>query len=160
MIVQFQNQKIVNFSSWSYDVKFTCDSILKTFSVPWCQFLSWFEPIGYKSSCISYLWRFSNLYKCLSKVSDLRKSWKDCLYLLFRWSSTIWLDTWISDRAGIHAPLGPRTARCELVRYSSVFIGPGAVRSEFFKNCWVLVRCEILKIARCGTNRLQCVDSC
>ena len=44
-------------------------------------------------------------------------------------------------KAGIHAPLGPRTARCELVRYFSVFIGPGAVRSEFFKKISVLVRC-------------------
>ena len=26
---------------------------------------------------------------------------------------------------GIHATLGPRTARCELVRYFSVFIDPG-----------------------------------
>ena len=46
----------------------------------------------------------------------------------------------LRSKAGIHAPLGPRTARCELVRYFSVFIGPGAVRSEFFKNLSVLVR--------------------
>ena len=64
---------------------------------------------------------------------------------------------------GIHAPLGPRTARCELVRYFSVFIGPGAVRSEFFKNCSVLVRCgpkfrifeNFVVLVRCGPEFLN-----
>ena len=36
--------------------------------------------------------------------------------------------------AGIHAPPGPRTARCELVRDLSGFFGPGAVRSDFLKK--------------------------
>ena len=44
-------------------------------------------------------------------------------------------------RPGIHAPPGPRTARCELVRDFSGFCGPGAVRSWDFKNFLVLVRC-------------------
>ena len=35
----------------------------------------------------------------------------------------------------------PCTTRCELVRYFSVFIGPAAVQSEFFKHFSVLVRC-------------------
>ena len=33
-------------------------------------------------------------------------------------------------RSGIHARLGPRTTRCELVRYFSDFIGPGTLWSE------------------------------
>ena len=40
---------------------------------------------------------------------------------------------------GIHAPPGPRTARCELVRDFSGFFGPGAVRSDFSKK--FSVRC-------------------
>ena len=70
-------------------------------------------------------------------------------------SGPSWPKLWPQyDWVGIHAPLGPRTARCELVRYFSVFIGTGAVRSEFFKK----------KIGSGAPpspriNRLWCVDS-
>ena len=60
------------------------------------------------------------------------------------------ISTMVWDRqlwtTGIHAPLVPRTARCDLVRYYSVFIGAGAVRFEFFKHFAVLVRSEFWKI--------------
>ena len=85
--------------------------------------------------------------------------------LIFRWrkstTSRFILIYFLYSEPGIHVPLGPRTARCELLRYFSVFIGPqiklgilGAFsflfrwnsqwnKSNIFFQCYVISQCII-----------------
>ena len=41
--------------------------------------------------------------------------------------SVTWVLGYTASGSEIHAPLGSRTGRCELVRHFSVFLGAGAV---------------------------------
>ena len=71
------------------------------------------------------------LWRVHSKAEETRRSRVQLLpwYLdILMWLKIVISISWYVE-AGIHAPLGPRTTRCELVRYCSVFISPGAVRS-------------------------------
>ena len=100
--------------------------------------------------------RVSKIYKITDKENKLGVP----SYFFWFGAGLFWKNplrsSWV-DRPGIPAPLGPRTARCELVRYFSDFIGAGAVRA-FQKFCGSGAVRNFESFFGPRTNRLWCVD--